>query len=164
MKKVSVLLVIGMLTMAALAGAAWPQEKKASPAEAKELLKKAVAYTKAQGCEKALPELSSNKGIFGGYANAATSALDSTGVMLASADQPAMVGKNIKKLKDVEGKRFVEELLESCANRTGCEPVEFQWLSRSLRKVQTRSLLCESVNCSKKDKMNVCVFYEGALK
>lgn len=137
---------------------------KATPAQARELLKRITAYIRDHGCHKALTELNNPKGTFGDYANIYTLVVDSTGTLLANARHPDLVGKNIAKQKDADGKLFVEELLESSKKNTDCETVEFRWMNTESKNIGTRTLFGESVNCGNTGRIISCLYYVGGLK
>ncbi len=148
------------MTVMFLAGVACAQDKMATPAQAKELLKKVVAYAKEAGCDKAFAEI--NKGtMFKIYKNAYPTAGESSGITLANAKYPFLVGQNHIDLKDADGKPFIKNAVEKC--KTGCAPMEYRWLDNVTKKIETRTLIGESTDCGPKGKVNFTITYEGKL-
>jgi signal transduction histidine kinase len=96
------LLGIGNLTWAAEVGTA---------AEAEALVKKAVAYIKANGQNKAFAEFGNPKGQFGDR-DLYITVYDLNGKCLAHGANPKMVGKDLIGLKDPDGKAFIKERVE----------------------------------------------------
>jgi cytochrome c len=99
-----VLFAIGISWSAAFAA------DRATPDEAKALAEKAAAYLKSNGPEKSFPVFEAKDGGFQDRDLYVTVA-DSTGVMRSHGTQPALIGKNLIDLKDVEGKPFEREIV-----------------------------------------------------
>ncbi|MDI6725571.1 MAG: cache domain-containing protein [Smithellaceae bacterium] len=77
-------------------------------AEAEAMVKKAVAYFKAQGKDKAFEEFSNPKGKFIDK-DLYVVVYDMKGVCLAHGFNQKMIGKDLIDLKDPDGKEFVKE-------------------------------------------------------
>ncbi len=80
-------------------------------AEAEALVKKAVAYIKANGQDKAFAEFGNSKGPFVDR-DLYITVYDMSGKCLAHGANPKMVGKDLIGLKDPDGKAFVKERVE----------------------------------------------------
>jgi signal transduction histidine kinase len=107
MKKIAVVFVAVSMLWAGFAFAA----EKGTPAEAEAMVKKAVAYIKANGKDKAFAEFSNPKGKFIDrdlyiFVN------DLNGVSLAHGFNPKMIGKSLIDMKDADGKPYVRERIE----------------------------------------------------
>src|SRR3984957_14346799 len=90
-----------------LAGAV-AQAGNATADEAVAMVKKGVAYIKAQGTEKGYAEISNKQGQFiDRDLYLVVYGLD--GTVLAHGANDKMVGKNLIDLKDIDGKAFVKE-------------------------------------------------------
>ena len=79
--------------------------------DAKTLVRKAVAYVKYQGKEKAIAEINKPRGMFD-KGEAYVFAYDLQGVMLAHPKNPTLIGKNLYAVPDTEGKLFRKEIVE----------------------------------------------------
>ena len=107
MKLVLPLLVVGSaLLLAPVAHAAG----QATPDEAKAMAIKAAEYLKSVGPEKAFPEFSAKGGSWHDR-DLYVSVQDAKGVTLAHGDSPALIGKSMLDIKDVDGKPFMREKL-----------------------------------------------------
>jgi len=84
---------------------------KGTPAEAEALVKKAVAYIKANGKDKAIAEFNNPKGQFIDR-DLYVTVYDMTGKCLAQGQNPKMVGKDLYDLTDVDGVFIVKERIE----------------------------------------------------
>ncbi len=90
--------------------------KLATKNDVEQLVEKAAAYLRAHGKEKALSEFNNPKGQFisrGLY----VIAMDFGGVCLADGLNKSFLGKSVIDMKDLEGKAFVKETLQSAKTR-----------------------------------------------
>ena len=97
------------LACARLAGAA-RAAAKAEPADAEALVKKAVAYVRANGADKAYEEFTNGKAFKDGELY--IFAYDFSGKCLAHGANPKLVGKDLMGLKDPDGKPLIQMLLD----------------------------------------------------
>ena len=91
-------------------------EKRATTAEAEQMVKKAIAYYKKNGKEKSMAEFSKSPGPFVDrdlYVTVYT--LD--GIDLAHIN-PKMIGKNMLDLRDADGKYHIKERLEAAKTQS----------------------------------------------
>jgi len=158
----------GMIVMIALAvffaASVQAEDKVATPADAKGLLKKVVEYAKANGCEKAFAEI--NKGTaFKIYKNAYPSATDFSGLCYANPKVPALVGRNILDVKDADGKPFVKNGLEKRKQNFNAESVsEYKWMDTRTNKVEIRSMIGQGFSCGGKyGDVSLSITYEGKM-
>src|ERR1035437_3292293 len=100
-RPIAFLVVIGLFSFAVLAHAADRDDAKA-------LVKRAAAYVKYQGKEKALAEISTPKGMFD-KGELYVFAYDLQGVMLARPKPPALMGKIWAAVPKPEAKLFPKE-------------------------------------------------------
>jgi len=119
-RPIAFLVVIGLFSFAALSYAADRDDAKA-------LVKRAAAYVKYQGKEKALTEISTPKGMFD-KGELYVFAYDLQGVMLAHPKNPALIGQNLIAVPDTEGKLFRKEIVEK-ANSKGAGWVDYVYLN-----------------------------------
>lgn len=140
MKKVLVL-AMAILLMASVS-VAFAQDK-GTASEAQALVKKAVAFMKEVGKEKAIAEFNNPKGKFivkDLYVWA--TAMDGTN--LSHPYTPALVGKNMINLKDADGKLFVKERIE-IAKAKGMGSIEYRWVNQQTKKVEKKEAYFEVV-------------------
>lgn len=124
-KTLALLTVIGLFSFA---GLSYADERD----DAKALVKRAAAYVKYQGKEKALVEISTPKGMFD-RGELYVFAYDLHGVMLAHPKNPALIGQNLIDVPDVGGKLFRKEIVEK-ANSQGSGWVEYMYLDPETNK------------------------------
>ncbi len=84
---------------------------KATPREAEVMVKKAVAYIKANGKDKAFAEFSNHNGKFIDK-DLYVTVYDMNGKCLCHGQNPKLIGKDLIELKDADGKYFIKERLE----------------------------------------------------
>ncbi len=141
MKKV---LVFAMAIMfLASVGVAVAQDK-GTPAEAQALVKKAVAFIKEVGKDKAIAEFNNPKGKFI-YKDLYVWATAMDGTNLSHPYTPALIGKNMMNLKDADGKLFVKERLE-IAKAKGKGSIEYRWSNQQTKKVEKKEAYFEFIS------------------
>jgi cytochrome c len=86
--------------------------EKATPKEAETMVKKAVAYIKANGKVKACAEFNNHNGQFT-HKDLYITMCDLSGKCLAHGQNVKLVGKDLSELKDADGKFFFKERIES---------------------------------------------------
>ena len=106
------LLVIGLFWVGSPARAA----EFGTAAEAEAMVKKAAAYIKANGKEKAFAEINNSKGPFTDR-DLYVVVYDLNGKCLAHGQNPKMAGKDLIDLKDPDGKAFVKERVEMAKSK-----------------------------------------------
>ena len=101
--------ILGVMILACLllAGAAYAADK-GTPAEAEALVKRAIAFIKANGKDKAFAEFTNRKGQFVDR-DLYIFVYDMSGTCVAHGQNPKMVGKDLSDLTDPDGKPFVKE-------------------------------------------------------
>ena len=127
-----------------MAGMAHAQDR-GTPAEAKAMVKKAVAYVKEAGRDKAIAEFNNPKGKFiykDLYIYAGTIA---DAVTLAHPYTPALIGKSMMDLKDADGKYFIREKNEMGKKYGGGE-ISYRWTHPQSKKVEKKYLYFEVVD------------------
>lgn len=110
MKKLAVGILVCCLMVSSV-GIALSAEKRGTPSEAEAMVKKAIAYIKANGRDKAFAEISNPKGQFIDRDMYAT-VYDMNGVCLAHGFNQKMIGKNMMDMKDPDGKLMVKEKVD----------------------------------------------------
>jgi len=133
---IALLTVIGLLSFAVLSCAADRDDAKA-------LVKRAAAYVKYQGKEKALAEISKPKGMFD-KGELYVFAYDLQGVMLAHPKNPALIGQNLIAVPDTEGKLFRKEIVEK-AKSQGSGWVDYVYLNPETNKQEHKTTYFQKV-------------------
>ncbi|MES2299237.1 MAG: cache domain-containing protein [Pseudomonadota bacterium] len=123
-----------------LTGAATAADKS-TPDQATALVKKAVAFLKANGKEKALAEFNNPKGQFVN-GDLYIFALEPSGVTVANGNNGKLVGKNVLEMKDQDGKPFIKTLLE-IGNTKGSGWLDYRWNNPVSSKIEMKSTYVE---------------------
>lgn len=167
MRRFSVILLMSVFMFVFAATTLQAQDKVATPAEAKELLKKVVDYTKANGCEKTFAEI--NKGTaFKIYKNAYPTATSLNGMCYANAKLPTLAGKNLLGVKDAAGQPFVQTGLENrkknFKDKDSAIVTEYKWMDTKANKIETRSMIGAGYSCGGQyGDVSLSVTYEGKM-
>ena len=138
-KHVSFATVIAAFAFAGIAHA----DEGASPAEATAMVKKGVAFIKAQGKDKGYAEISSKASQFKDRdLYLVVYGLD--GTVRAHGANEKMIGKNLIELKDVDGKAFVKERVELAASK-GTFWQDYKFTNPVSKKIEPKSMYCEKL-------------------
>ena len=129
-------IVIGLFSFAVLSNAA-------DRDDAKSLVKRAAAYVKYQGKEKALAEISKPKGMFD-KGELYVFAYDLQGVMVAHPKNPALIGQNLIVVPDTEGKLFRKEIVEK-AKSNGSGWVDYVYLNPETNRQEHKTTYIQKV-------------------
>lgn len=119
-------------------------QTKATAAEATAMVKKGVAFIKANGNEKGYAEISKKGGQF--TANdlyLVVYGLD--GVVHAHGANEKMIGKNLIGLKDIDGKEFVKERVE-LAKSKGTFWQDYKFTNPTDKKIEPKRMYCEKLD------------------
>jgi len=137
---------LAAITLAAFAFSvnAGAKEGNATAAEATAMVKKGVAFIKANGKEKGYAEISNKGGQFTDRdLYLVVYGLD--GVVHAHGANEKMIGKNLIELKDVDGKAFVKERVE-LAQAKGTFWQDYKFTNPVTKKIEPKSMYCEKLN------------------
>jgi signal transduction histidine kinase len=139
-----------LLAGVALATAAMAaEEKRVTPKEAETMVKKGVAYIKANPRDKAMAEITSKKGEFVDRELYLTVyKLDGTAV--AHGANEKFVGKNMIDLRDADGKEHIRERMELAKTKSSFWQ-DFKFLNPVNKKMEPKSMYCE-----RSDELVVC--------
>jgi signal transduction histidine kinase len=140
MKRVLALVVT--ILFAVGVGVAAAQEKGTAD-EAKAMVKKAVAYMKEVGKDKALAEFNNPKGKFVSK-DLYVWATGMDGTNLSHPYTPALIGKNMYNLKDADGKLFVQERIAQVKAK-GSGTIEYRWTNQNTKKIEQKVAYFEGV-------------------
>lgn len=111
-------------------------DKPDTPAQAKQMVEKAVAYVKANGEEKAIKEFNNPKGKFV-KGELYVFALDPKGVSLANSKLPKLVGTDLYNVPDSKGKLFRKEMVDT-ANSQGSAWVTYYQVNPMTKKDEAK--------------------------
>ena len=143
MKPSSIASAITLALLVAAAPSAQAQTK-ATAAEATAMVKKGVAFIKANGKEKGNAEISNKTGQFiDRDLYLVVYALD--GTVRAHGANDKMIGKNLIDLKDVDGKEFVKERVE-LAKTKGTFWQDYKFTDPTTKKIAPKSMYCEKLD------------------
>jgi cytochrome c len=119
-------------------------QTKATAAEATAMVKKGIAFTKANGKEKAYAEISNKSGQFiSRDLYLVVYGLD--GTVHAHGSNEKMIGKNLINLTDIDGKPFVKERME-LAKSKGTFWQDYKFTNPTTQKIEPKSMYCEKLD------------------
>jgi cytochrome c len=132
---------MAVVVAAAMVCASASAAPNATAKEAEAMVKKGVAFLKANGKEKAYAEITSKQSQFSDRdLYLVVYRLD--GMVLAHGANEKMVGHNVIELKDVDGKAFVKERVELAkAKPTFWQ--DYKFTNPVSKKVEPKSMYCE---------------------
>jgi signal transduction histidine kinase len=107
------------------------------------MVKRAVAYVKYQGKEKALAEIRRPKGMFD-KGELYAFAYDLQGVMLAHPKNPELIGKNLISEPDSGGKLFRKEIVEKAIMK-GSGWVDYLYLNPETGDMEHKTTYCQKI-------------------
>jgi cytochrome c len=119
-------------------------QTKATPEEATAMVRKGVAFVKANGAEKGQAEISNKAGQFiDRDLYLVIYGLD--GTVRAHGANDKMIGKNLIDLKDIDGKEFVRERVE-LAKSKGKFWQDYKFTNPTTKKIEPKSMYCEKLD------------------
>lgn len=120
------------------------KEGNATADEASAMVKKGVAFIKANGKEKGYAEISKKGSQFSDRdLYLVVYGLD--GTVHAHGANEKMIGKNLIELKDVDGKPFVKERVE-LAQSKGTFWQDYKFTNPTSKKIEPKSMYCEKLD------------------
>jgi len=125
--------------MLGLIGVAYAGDKD----EAKALVKKAAAFLKENGNEKAFAEISNQHGKFV-KGELYVFVFDPKGVMLAHGANAKLIGKNLYDLKDPDGTYITRDILNVAKKGGGWTP-KYKFTNPTSKKIETKTTYAELV-------------------
>lgn len=145
MKKILGNMFIGLFALA-ITTSAFAASDRGTADEAVAMVKKAAAYLKANGKEKAFAEFSNPKGQFVDR-NLYIFAYDLKGNNLAIGNGNAskMVGKNLSDMRDADGVYLIRNFIE-IANTKGKGWSDYKWPNPSNSTIEAKSSYVEKVD------------------
>lgn len=141
MKKLFKAIVIGLCALA-FNGVAVALDK-GTPDEAVAMVKKGVAFVKANGKDKAFAEFNNMKGQFVDR-DLYVMVYDMEGNNKAHGSNPKLIGKNLLEIKDADGKYIVKGLIEVASKGKGW--FDYKWPNAITKAVEHKSTYVEKVD------------------
>lgn len=132
-------LVVALIFAAINMGAAFA-EVQGTPAEAEAIVKKAAAYIKANGKEKAIAEFNNASGQFRDK-DLYITAYELDGTCRAHFN-PKLVGKNLTELRDKDGKFFIKDRLD-IATKKGKGWQDYKYVNPVTKEVEPKAVYVE---------------------
>ena len=108
------------------------------------LVKQAAALIKQRGPEKAYPEISNRTGRFHDR-DLYITVLDFNGKVLAHGLRGDLVGRNLIKAKDPDGKLYIKERVETAREQSTFWQ-NYKWLNPATKEVEPQDAYCERLN------------------
>lgn len=136
MRRLSILLIAGIS-----AGIAFADEGAPTKDQAVSLVKSAVALIKDQGAQKAYPEINNRSGKFVSR-DLYVEVVDMNGVVLANGGDVSLVGSDQSQTKDLDGKPFMRQRIESAASQPTFWQ-DYQYVNPVSKDVQPKHAYCE---------------------
>jgi len=115
-----------------------------TPAQAEAMVKKAAAYIKANGKDKAFAEISNPKGRFVDR-DLYVFVYDLNGKCVANGFSQKMIGKDLIELKDPDGKFYVKERLE-IGKTKGKGWQDYKFANPLSKKVESKTAYIEKID------------------
>lgn len=130
-----------VLTALLILGATSAHDKKGTPAQAEALVKKAVAFYKENGKEKAFAAFNDLKGKFVS-GDLYILVYDLNGKCVAHGSNAKMIGKDLIELKNADGNAFVKERVE-IAKTKGKRWQNYKWNNPATSTVENKTAYIE---------------------
>jgi cytochrome c len=119
-------------------------QDKASAAEAEAMVKKAVAFIKQNGPEKAYPEIANKKGQFVDRdLYVVVYGLD--GKCLSHGANEKMIGKDFSEAQDVDGKFYIKERMALAKSKQSFWQ-DYKFTNPVTKKIEPKQMYCERLD------------------
>lgn len=139
LKAVSIIVLAGFVSAASAA-------ERANADEASALVKKAVAYLKANGKEKAFAAFNDTKGQFiDRDLYIFVYDMQGNNMAIGNGNAGRMVGKNMLDMRDADGKYIIRSFID-ILNAKGKGWVDYKWPNPVTKKVEAKSSYVEKVD------------------
>jgi signal transduction histidine kinase len=125
-------------------GSAWAIAEHATAKEAEAMVKKGVAYIKANGRDKGYAEITSKQSQFRDR-DLYLVVYGMDGKVWAHGQNEKMVGKVLIDLKDIDGKEFVKERVELAKTKSSFWQ-DYKFTDPMTKKVEPKSMYCERLD------------------
>jgi signal transduction histidine kinase len=138
--KIATLAMIGAIALASLA----PAADGATKDEATSMVKKAVAFIKNEGPDKAYAEISKKGGQFSDR-DLYIVVYQLDGKVLAHGANEKFIGKDMSDAQDVDGKLYVKERIET-AQKQASFWQDYKFVNPMTKKVEPKEMYCERLD------------------
>ena len=138
MKRIQISIATALLAAGALALAA---DGGATAEQATAMVKKGVAFIRANGAEKSYAEITSKTSQFK-FEDLYLVVYGLDGMVRAHGANEKMVGRNLIELKDVDGKAFVKERVELGSAKASFWQ-DYKFTNPENKKIEPKSMYCE---------------------
>ena len=135
------MIAISAMLIGGTAGASEP----VTPKEAESMVRKGVAFIKANGKEKGYNEITRQSQFKDRDLYLVVYGLD--GTPLAHGANEKMVGRNLIELKDTDGKEFVRERMELAKSKPSFWQ-DYKFTNPVTRKVEPKTMYCERLDAT----------------
>jgi cytochrome c len=135
--------IAGALCALLLVGPALAGDKAGKP-EAEAMVKKAVAFLKANGAEKAYGEFDNKEGQFTDR-DLYIVVYDLSGKCLAHGANAKLIGKDLSDSQDIDGKYFVKERAELAKTKQSFWQ-DYKFANPVTKKIEPKEMYCERVD------------------
>jgi cytochrome c len=142
MKKL-IAMIIGVSFLVLMAGSITSAAEFGTAAEAEAMVKKAVQLIKTEGKEKAFAEFNNPKGKFVDR-DLYVTVYDFKGKCLAHGANPKMIGKDFIDIKDIDGKPYVKERIETAKTKDKFW-LDYKFTNPISKKIEPKSMYSEKV-------------------
>ncbi|APW42299.1 cache domain-containing protein [Rhodoferax saidenbachensis] len=146
---------LGATAMSFLLMGAAHAADKGTPAEAEAMVKKAVAYIKANGPEKSYEEFTNGKSFKD--RDLYIIVYDLNGKNLAQGANPKLVGKDLIGLKDPDGKPLIQMFVDLAKSKGKGWVEGYKFLNPVTQKLEEKAMYLERVG----DTLVGCGIYKG---
>ena len=141
--RISTVLSVASL-LVAFAGAPGAAAEWATKEEAIAMVQQAAAFIKQLGPEKAYPEIS-NRAVRFHDRDLYITVLDFNGKVLAHGLRGDLVGKNLIKARDPDGKLYIKERVELAREQSAFWQ-NYKWLNPATKEIEPQDAYCERLN------------------
>ncbi len=135
---------VNLLIVALLLSSTAFAQKRSTPKDAEAWVKKAIAFYKAEGKEKAFAEISNLKGQFV-KGDLYIFVYDMKGTCVAHGFNTKFIGKDMTGLKDADGKLFVQERIE-IAKTKGKGMQNYKWQNPETKAIEAKTVYIEKID------------------
>lgn len=143
MKNIFKTLMLALFALS-LSGAALANESKGTADEAMALVKKAGAYIKENGKDKAISAFNNPQGGFvKGDLYVFMLGTNGDGITLAHGQNAKIVGKNMLELRSADNIYFVKEFLKTANSPAGKGWINYKWVNSVTKAVEDKSTYVE---------------------
>lgn len=145
MKSIAMTKAATVLATLLAAGATWAAGEAATAKEAEAMVKKGVAFIKANGKEKGYAEITNrdSKDFHDRDLYLAVHRID--GTCVAHGTNEKMVGKNFIEIKDIDGKEYIKERVE-LAKAKASFYTDYKFVNPVSKKIEPKTAYCERLD------------------